>query len=94
MIVTPFAESLWDYTPLPYLREIKCPILILLGENDESMPPHIHYKPLNNTMQRTGVDYEIHIIKGVNHHYTQSYEPGMTYKKEFLEVISEWLRKM
>ncbi len=79
-----FVEDCLKYNLLKYAHQIKCPVLLVVGDRDETTPLE-HQKILFNSL---ATEKEIHIIKGLKH------TPREKHHLEELEsIIGEWIQK-
>lgn len=88
------------YDPEPALEKVKCPVLMLFGENDLQVPPKQNKEPMENALKKGGNnDYKTVIIPKANHLF-QECDNGnpadyQKLKKEFapgfLDAITGWI---
>lgn len=79
-----FIEDCLNYDLLKDAHKIKCPVLLIVGENDITTPLE-HQKKLFNILQ---APKEIHVIKEAKH--TFKTEKSL---KELKVIIGEWIKK-
>jgi len=79
-----FIEDCLSYNLLSNAHNIKCPVLLIVGESDITTPPE-HQKKFFDTLK---ANKEFHIIKGAKH--TFKTEDSL---KELKAIIGEWIKK-
>lgn len=89
-----------DYDPIPVLKKVKCPVLLLFGELDLQVPAEMNKKAMVEALKRGGNnDYSVKIFPKANHLF-QSAKTGSPSEyndlaKEFvpgfLEFMSDWI---
>jgi len=70
------------YDLLKKIKEIKVPVLLIVGENDEDVPPD-HQKILYSALN---TEKEFHIIKGAGHTFRDD-----VHLRELKAILSKWL---
>lgn len=93
MINTRFAQSLLDYYPVDYYTSINCPILFVLGENDDSVPIDYH-KPLIEEAMVGMNNSSIALIPDANHYMTYDYSTEMKFVEGFIPILTDWLKRL
>ncbi len=78
-------EDRLKYDILPYAKDIKVPVLMIVGEKDESTPVE-HQKLLFDALD---TDKELHIIKGSEHTFRQE-----SHLKEIKEIFENWIERV
>jgi dipeptidyl aminopeptidase/acylaminoacyl peptidase len=78
-------------SPITQLGRIKCPVLILHGEDDEDVPVAQAYK-LAQALKKAGKEYELRIFKN-ERHGLRSPEARQTMEKTVLEFIKKHLKE-
>ena len=86
----------WAYEPGPVLGRIKCPVLTIWGEDDESFPPRIH-RPLFEQSMRAArnSDYTLRTVAKAGHTFlvtAASFVEVTGYAPEYLRTVLQWLR--
>lgn len=80
---TPYFRFVFNYDPSPVLKEIKCPVLSLIGENDVQVLPEENSLRIREALEKGKCrNFHVEIKKDLNHLFQ--------YSK--LGVISEYSR--
>jgi pimeloyl-ACP methyl ester carboxylesterase len=90
----------WKYNPLPALLKNNIPTLVVLGENDKKVLPEVNRSIFELIFETSGNrDYEIVIIKNMNHSLMLSEKGGrkenlsLQQPPELFESRSKWIQK-
>jgi len=78
-------EDRLKYDVFPEVDKIKVPVLMIVGENDDTTPPE-HQKLVYDKLQG---EKEFHIIKGSEHTFRSDEE-----LKELKQLFVDWIRKL
>lgn len=79
------AEDLLNYDALEFATDIKCPVLLLVGSEDEGTTPKMHQL----LHDKLGGSKELHIVEGMEHTPRNQQEID-----EMKKVIKDWLNKL
>ncbi len=85
----------YSYDPLPYLKEIKSPMLYVMGEKDKNMPTAQIVAFLEGFRQEENKNIEIKVYEGASHYlYKYGLEDGpfegWLYQDGYLELLTSW----
>jgi len=101
-MIAPWFKHFLMYNPQTAFEQIKCPVLILFGENDVELNPKANLKSIVKALESAGnknVDFKI--FKGLNHLFQKS-DTGFpteyskikeTFSVETLTYIYNWINK-
>lgn len=78
-------EDRLKYDLLPKAERLTMPVLMIVGENDESTPPE-HQKIL---FDKLSGEKEMHIIKGAGHTFREE-----EHLKEIKKIFDDWIKKI
>lgn len=78
-------EDRLKYNILPYVKNIKIPVLMIVGEKDESTPVE-HQRLLYDALE---TDKELHIIAGSEHTFRDE-----KHLKEIKEILNKWIERV
>ena len=89
---SPVGQSMLDYDPTLSLKQVRCPVLALFGENDVNVPPE-EYRPAMVRALTEGEcrDYQVKVIPDANHAFYGSEAPNDGFVPGFLDSITGWL---
>ena len=73
------------YDLLPEVNKLVMPVLLIVGENDDSTPP-AHQKILYDALPG---QKEVHIIKGAPHTFRDP-----THLAEIKHIFNQWIEKL
>ncbi|HKS81097.1 MAG TPA: alpha/beta fold hydrolase [Candidatus Acidoferrales bacterium] len=101
-INSPWFRYFLQYDPAPALRQLKCPVLALIGEKDRQVPPDQNLPAIRKALQEGGnKNFEVDELPGLNHLF-QTAKTGSvgeyatiseTIAPIALEKISAWILK-
>jgi pimeloyl-ACP methyl ester carboxylesterase len=100
MSPTPWFKFYLVYDPMPSLRNVTCPVLVMFGELDAIIPPNEHKDRILMAFAEGGnKDVTVKIIPKANHYFvtskTGSWSEFRTIKKEFapgfLNTMTNWI---
>jgi pimeloyl-ACP methyl ester carboxylesterase len=101
MLLTPWFRFFLTYDPIPTLAKVKCPVLVIIGENDLQVPPENNLPPIEQALKTSGNDdYRVMRPAKLNH-LLQTSETGLpleyarieeTMAPAALEAISSWIQ--
>lgn len=85
----------YSYDPLPYLKEINCPMLYVMGEKDKNIPTEQVVEFLESFRQGEHKKIEIKVYEGASHYlYKYGLEDGpfegWLYQDGYLELLTSW----
>jgi fermentation-respiration switch protein FrsA (DUF1100 family) len=99
-LLTPWMKFFLPYDPLPALREVDVPVLVLNGEKDTQVPPEENLGPAEEALRESGnPDVTARVLPGLNHLF-QTAETGSpteyarieeTFAPAALELIGDWI---
>ncbi len=93
VIQTPYYRHFIDYDPLPSLKKVRCPLLILFGGADPFVPAAQHEKTYIEVLKETGhADYVLATVPKANHVFAVDWTSGK-FVPGFLKSVSHWLLK-
>jgi pimeloyl-ACP methyl ester carboxylesterase len=98
-------ESEWfkyfgSYDPAPALAKTKCPVLVMIGENDVQVDPLLNLPAIEKALrQGKNPDFELHTLDKLNHLFQTSDTGSLqeysrieeTIAKPALDLITNWL---
>ncbi|MTI87308.1 MAG: alpha/beta hydrolase [Balneolaceae bacterium] len=96
---SPQMQSLLFHQPGEDLKQLKIPALVLFGEKDTQVTEKLNREPIEQALQKAGVDYTVEVIPTANHLF-QKANTGMateyaSLEKQFVDgfkaIISEWI---
>lgn len=99
-LTTPWFRSFLTQDPVPVLRDVDGPVLVLFGEKDLQVPPEQNRPPVETALQAsTREEVTVETVPGVNHLF-QPADTGLpkeyrsietTMAPEVLETITDWI---
>ena len=102
-ILSPWFRFFIAYDPAQDLREVRCPILAVIGEKDLQVPPKENISRLKQIFQENGHhNFQLQELPGLNH-LLQTADTGLpaeyskieeTMAPAALELISDWIRNL
>lgn len=102
-INSPWFRYFLQYDPAPALRQLKCPVLALIGEKDRQVPPDQNLPAIRRALQEAGnKNFEVDELPSLNHLF-QTAKTGSvgeyatiseTIAPIALEKISAWILKV
>jgi pimeloyl-ACP methyl ester carboxylesterase len=102
MLLTPWFRFFLTYDPIPTLAKVKCPVLVMTGDNDLQVPPDENLPPIEKALKQAGNrDFKLMRPSRLNH-LLQTSETGLpleyarieeTIAPPALEAIGEWIRE-
>ncbi len=78
-------EDRLKYDLLSQVKNLTMPVLLIVGENDESIPIK-HQKILYKSLPK---EKELHIIKNADHVFSKQ-----TYLIEIKKILANWIKKI
>ncbi len=101
-MLTNWFQNYINYNPVKYIAQIKCPVLVLYGENDVQVDPHKNLDVVLNALKSGGnKNVEGKVLPGFNHFF-QSSSTGLpneygkikeTFSPDVLKTISDWINR-
>jgi pimeloyl-ACP methyl ester carboxylesterase len=89
-----------DFDPVPFLEQVKCPVLAFFGENDVLVPPDGNVSIMEAALKKAdNKDVTIRILPGVNHNFQSpgvgpnGFQSSGKTPPGYYDVMIEWLRK-
>ena len=85
----------YSYDPVPFLKDIECPMLFVMGGKDKNMPTTEVVAFLENFRKEEKRDIDIKVYEGATHYLYKyglgdgPYE-GWLYHDDYLELLSNW----
>lgn len=88
----------YAYDPLPYLNEIHCPMIYVMGEKDKNMPTIEIVEFLEKYRQGTSKTIDIKVYEGASHYlYKYGLEDGpwegWMYQDGYPDLLANWARE-
>lgn len=97
---SPWFRTFITLDPAPYLRKVRCPVLVLNGELDLQVDPDQNLPPIERALKEGGNRrFTIKRLPGLNHLF-QKAQTGLiteyaqieeTFNEEALKLIADWL---
>jgi dipeptidyl aminopeptidase/acylaminoacyl peptidase len=101
-LTSPWFRYFLHYNPIPTLKKVKCPVLILNGERDVQVSAKINIEAINRALTEGGnKQVTTKIFPRLNHLF-QECETGLpteyqtieqTIAPEVLDVMAGWIKK-
>lgn len=89
---TPFFRFLLDYDPLPALERVRCPVLLLFGEDDPYAAPETNRDRMLGALTRGGNrDCGAVIIPGTDHFFRDEHLSSTAFAPGFLDRLTSWI---
>lgn len=93
--------GLMDHDPVPVLKKLKCPVLVIYGEIDRGVPPSESQPILETALNQSGdLQYTIHVFPAGNHALLESTTGSMKefpflkrFVPGFLDLMVNWVNK-
>ncbi|WP_068268719.1 alpha/beta hydrolase family protein [Caviibacter abscessus] len=85
-----FFDTLWNYSPLKYIKNCKTPTLIIHADADYRCPIEQGYQ-LFNSLKVMGIDSKMIVFKDENHELSRSGKPKARISR--LTNITNWFEK-
>ncbi|MDD4236263.1 MAG: alpha/beta fold hydrolase [Bacteroidales bacterium] len=91
------------YNPIKDIREIRCPVLALNGDNDKQVDAEINLNSFEKNLKKSKSPYyAIHSMEGLNHLFQHDeigslqeyYMINETISEEVLEIIKDFINKI
>ncbi len=93
MAGTPNYREILDYTPLPYLKNLDSPVLLLFGEKDEFIDVEVNSGLMTEALRQAGNDHvTVKVLPGANHLFLEEGSSSFEFVPGFLDAISTWLK--
>ena len=85
----------YSYDPLPFLKEIECPVFYVMGEKDKNMPTAQIVEFLEAFRQEQNKKIDIKVYEGASHYlYKYGLEDGpfegWLYHDCYLDLLTSW----
>lgn len=80
--------EIMDYDPIPDYMKLNIPILLAIGENDESVPVESAYYLKSEFMKAGKKNLTLKVYKGAGHRLSDG---NKSYRNEFFSLLSEML---
>ncbi len=92
MAGTPNYREILDYTPLPYLKNLNRPVLLLFGEKDEFINVEDNAGLMTEALSQAGNDsVTVKVLPEANHLLLEEGSSSLEFVPGFLDTISTWL---
>ena len=82
-----FFEDLSRIEPLEHIKNIRCPVLVINGSNDQSIQP-VRSQEYVETVCGAGGTVELYVVKGADHVFSTT-----KWEKNVINKVSEWFQK-
>ena len=93
-----------NYDPVPALKKVKCPVLVLNGKKDLQVLVDLNVDAIESALRDGGnTSFETHKLDNMNHLFQETEGPGLmtdygrleeTFSPKALAIISDWLKKV
>jgi len=84
-----------SYDPAPALRNVKCPVLALIGEKDLQVPAEENLKAIEEALAEGGnSDFTVKKVEGVNHLFQRAETGAVSEYSKIQETISPDVLKL
>jgi pimeloyl-ACP methyl ester carboxylesterase len=102
MIGSPWFRFFLTYDPRPALREVRCPVLAVIGEKDIQVPPKENLPEIEKALRAGGnKDFTVKELPHLNHLFQTCQTGGIdeyvrieeTFAPSALELITDWIVK-
>jgi pimeloyl-ACP methyl ester carboxylesterase len=99
-VMSPWFRHFLVYDPAPTLKEVKCPVLALIGEKDLQVPPSSNLAPIKRALGEGGnPDFVVKEMLGLNHLFQTATTGSVleysrieeTISPAALELIGDWI---
>jgi pimeloyl-ACP methyl ester carboxylesterase len=91
--VLEFIQRIWEFEPLPYFEQCRCPLLAVWGEDDVIVAAHESRAIFARALKRAGNDsFELLLLPGLGHGLGA--EDGGRMLPSVLELITEWIQNV
>jgi uncharacterized protein len=99
-LVSPWMQYFIKYDPAPALKKVKCPVLVLNGENDLQVPPKENLEAIKTALTKGGnKKATIKELPGLNHLFQESKTGSLTeyavieqtFSPMALTEVSDWI---
>jgi fermentation-respiration switch protein FrsA (DUF1100 family) len=100
MLSSPWFRFFLDYDPMPVLRMLQTPTLVLYGQKDLQVPAKLNLPLIQKALQDSGnKDFDARELPGLNHMFQPAYSGSPaeyeaieeTFSPGALQAISVWL---
>lgn len=98
----PWMQQFMGLDPQQYLKQLKAPVLSLIGEKDVQVIPNENNEVIERILKASGnTDYTVKTLPGLNHLFQQA-ETGLpteyanieeTFSEDVLEMITSWIKE-
>ncbi len=79
-----FFDDLKNIKPLEEIKKATCPVLVINGSNDQSVPP-ARSKEYVETVNNNGGTAELFIVEGADHVFN-----SVIWEKTVIEKVNDW----
>jgi pimeloyl-ACP methyl ester carboxylesterase len=102
MMKSPWLRYFIAYDPRPALREVRCPVLALVGSKDLQVEPESNLRAIEQALQKGGnKDFMVKQMPGLNHLFQTCTTGSLdeyakieeTMAPAVLELIADWIAK-
>ncbi len=102
MLKSPWLRYFIAYDPRPALRQVRCPVLALIGSKDLQVPPEANLREIEQALRQGGnKDFTVQQMPNLNHLFQTCTTGSLTeYAKieetiapAVLELLSDWIAK-
>jgi uncharacterized protein len=88
-VTSPWFRYFISYDPATALRQVKCPVLALIGEKDVQVPPQQNLPAIRKALEAGGNrDFEVEQLPGLNHLFQTASTGSPSEYAEIEETIS------
>jgi pimeloyl-ACP methyl ester carboxylesterase len=93
-------RKMMDFDPVPYWRQVRCPVLALFGELDHNVPPEPNVEILEKVLKDAGhQNHAIEVLPKANHLFLRTETGIMTeyprlqgFVPGYFERLGQWVR--
>jgi hypothetical protein len=99
---SPWYRFFISYDPRPALKQVRCPVLALIGEKDFQVPPHENLPEIEKALRAGGnTDFTVRQLPGLNHLFQTCRTGNLdeysrieeTFAPSALELMTNWICK-
>jgi alpha-beta hydrolase superfamily lysophospholipase len=95
-------RKMMDFDPVPFWRQVKCPVLAFFGEMDHNVPPRPNVEILERTFASAGHEnHSIVVLPQANHLFLQAETGVMTeyprlkgFVPGYFEQLGSWIQRV
>jgi hypothetical protein len=93
MLKSPWLRYFITYDPRPALRQVRCPVLALIGSKDLQVEPEANLRAIDQALQKGGnKDFAVKELPGLNHLFQSCATGSLDEYAKIEETIAEVAR--